>query len=395
MSTEWTSFERIKAAVEHREPDRIPFDLGGSTLTGINKKAYYNLRKYLGLKVPASIEDIVIDDKMQQLALVEDDVRDILKCDARSVMPNASDSSPHIIPDHEEDGDIRFTDEWGLGWRMPLDGGHYFDMYKAPMAHIETYDELKKWKWNDPTDPARFVGMREQADKIVFEEKTAYLLGRQFAGIFETSLWLRGIENFMVDLALNPDFAEALLDIIVEMKLQYWEKALEEVGNNVLLVTEADDLGAQNGLLISEDMYRKFLKPRHKRIHEFIKRKAQNKVYIFFHCCGAIYSIVPDLIESEIDILNPWQVNAASMGDTAKFKKEFGKEMTIWGGGCDSQRILNMGNPLEVREETKRRIDDLAPGGGFIFNPVHNIQGEVPPENIMAMWETLQENSKY
>jgi uroporphyrinogen decarboxylase len=259
------------------------------------------------------------------------------------------------------------------------------------MSDVETLEDLKKWEWNDPTDPVRFVNMRSDAYRIVFQEETPYLLGRHFAGIFETSLWLRGIENFLCDLHANPGFAESLLDIITEMKIQYWEKALEAVGDNVMIVTEADDLGTQESLMLSPEMYRRFLKPRHTKIHALIKKKAKKQVKIFFHSCGAIYDIVPDLIESHIDILNPWQVSAHGMVDTKKFKQEFGKDITIWGGGCDSQRVLNLGTPQEVRDETKRRIDDLAPGGGFVFTPVHNIQGEVPPENIMAMWETWDE----
>jgi uroporphyrinogen decarboxylase len=392
MKHELTSFERVKAAVEHREADRIPFDMGGSTLTGINKNAYVRLRKHLGLTVDPN--NIVIDDVMQQLALVEDDVRKLLKCDVRSVMPAPSMKSPLLVPIHTEENDYKFTDEWGLGWRMPLDGGLYFDMYKAPLKHAATLEDLKSFPWNDPGDPVRFETIRERGEKVVFEEKTAYILGRQFAGIFEIATWMRGFENFLSDLVLNPGFAESLMDIILELKYQYWEKALEAAGENVMLVAEADDLGAQDRLIISPKMYRKYIKPRHKKLVEFIKSKAQNKVYIFFHCCGAISDILPDIVECGIDILNPWQVSAKGM-DTKEFKKNFGKDITIWGGGCDTQRILPYGTPQQVRDETKRRIDDLAPGGGFIFTPVHNIQGDVPPDNIMAMWETWEMYGNY
>ncbi|NJO90916.1 MAG: hypothetical protein HC831_19600 [Chloroflexia bacterium] len=263
------------------------------------------------------------------------------------------------------------------------------------MIDIDSIEKLKDWVWNDPEDPVRFQTMKERADFIVGVENNAYLLGRQFAGIFETALWLRGIDNFLCDLYQEPSFAEYLLDIIVDMKIKYWNKALESVEDNIMIVTEADDLGTQDSLMISPEMYRKFLKPRHAKIHEFIKKKAKRPVKIFFHCCGAIYSILPDLIESHIDILNPFQVSAKNMGDTKKFKKEFGGDLTIWGGGCDTQSILNLGTTQQVIDETKRRIDDLAPGGGFVFTPVHNIQGEVPPENIMAMWNTWDAYGKY
>ena len=392
MEQSLTSFERVKAAVEHREGDRIPFDLGGSTLTGIYKTTYFELRKYLGL--PADESNVVVEDDMQQLAFVEDDVRQLLKCDVRSVMPNPSTRSPLVIPKHIEGTDTRFTDEWGLGWRMPLDGGLYFDMYKAPLEHITTFDEIKNFVWNDPTDSVRFATLKERADKVVFGEKNAYILGRQFAGIFETALWMRGMENFYHDLIFDPGMAEGLMDIILELKYQYWEKALEAVGDNVMLIAEADDLGSQDRLLISPKMYRRFIKPRHKKLVDFIKSHAKNKVYIFFHCCGAITDILPDIVECGIDILNPWQVSAKGM-DTKEFKKNFGKDITIWGGGCDTQWVLPTGTPQQVRDETKRRIDDLAPGGGFIFSAIHNIQGEVPPENIMAMWETWNTYANY
>jgi len=166
--------------------------------------------------------------------------------------------------------------------------------------------------------------------------------------------------------------------------------ALDVVGDNVLVISEADDLASQNSLLVSANMYRQFIKPRHKKLFSYIKSKAQNKVYIFYHTCGAVKELIPDLIEAGVDILNPVQVNAKGM-DSKELKKLFGKDITFWGGGVDTQHILPHGTPQEVRDETKRRIEDLAPGGGFIFNPVHNVQRDVPPENYMAMWETLQE----
>ena len=172
-------------------------------------------------------------------------------------------------------------------------------------------------------------------------------------------------------------------------------EALEAVKENVLIVSTADDLGAQNDLLVSLDLYKKLILPYHKKLFDFIKKTAKTKVYIFFHNDGAIYNTIPLLIEAGVDILNPWQVNCTGMEDTKKFKKEFGNDLTIWGGSCDTQRILPFGTPEEVRDETKRRIDDLAPNGGFIFAPIHVIQGEVPPQNIMAWWETLQEYGIY
>jgi uroporphyrinogen decarboxylase len=208
-------------------------------------------------------------------------------------------------------------------------------------------------------------------------------------------MWMTGYEKFFMDMVTNKRLVHAIMEKILEIKMQYWEKALETVGSNVMVISCADDLGGQSSLLVSLEMYKELIWPYHKRLFEFIKKRAKTKVYIFFHNDGAIYETVPLLIEAGVDILNPWQVNCVGMDDTAKFKREFGKNLTIWGGSCDTQRVLPFGTPQEVRDETKRRIEDLAPGGGFIFAPIHVIQGGTPPENIMAWWETLQEYGIY
>jgi len=180
----------------------------------------------------------------------------------------------------------------------------------------------------------------------------------------------------------------------MEVKMTYWARALELVGTNVMMVSEADDLASQDRCLVSPTLYRKLIKPRHTKLFAFIKRQAQAPVKIFYHSCGAIAALIPDLIESGIDVLNPVQVSAAGM-DTKALKKQFGKDLTFYGGGVDTQQVLPRGTPQQVRDEVKRRLDDLAPGGGFIFNTVHNIQADVPAENIMAMWETVREYGVY
>lgn len=387
---QYTSYERVKAALEHREPDRVPFDLGGSVLTGMNRHCYTNLRKYLGM--PG--KEVEIYDVMQQLARIDDDMIERLKIDVRCVDPSPP-SKKGLAKDIERDGDYyKMTDEWGIGWKMPVEKGHYFDMMERPLADAETIEDIEKFPWPDPVDPARFATLKERADKYVYEEKKAYILGRQYAGIWETALWMCGFEKFFCDMVLNEKFAHALMDKITELKMQYWEKALETVGENVLIVSEADDLATQNSLLCSVDLYKKIVHPYHKKLFEFIKKKAKNKVYIFYHTCGAVIPMIPYLIEEGVDILNPVQVNAKDM-DTKVLKREFGKDITFWGGGVDTQRVLPFGTPEEVREEVKRRIEDLAPGGGFVFAAIHNVQSDVPPENFMAMWETLQEYGIY
>jgi len=387
---QWTSYERVKAALEHREPDRVPFDLGGSVLTGMNKVAYSNLRDYLGLPK----KEIEIYDPMQQLARIDQDLIDRLEVDVRCVDPEPPETSP-LTTDVVNEGDYyAFNDEWGITWKMPVDGGFYFDMRKHPLAGDITVADVEKFPWPNPIDPARFRTMKQRADHYVHDEERAYILGRNAAGILEVALWMRGFEDFFCDLGLNPVLAEAILEKVTEIKLKYWECALETVGPNVLVISEADDIATQRSLLISPEMYEHFVAPRHRRLFEMIHKKAQSRVYVFYHTCGAVRSMIPQLIDEGVEVLNPVQVSAEGM-DTKMLKSEFGKYVTFWGGGVDTQRVLPFGTPEEVKAEVKRRVDDLAPGGGFVFNTVHNVQGDVPPQNYMAMWEALREYGTY
>ena len=390
MADAYTSYERVKAALEHREPDRVPFDLGGSVLTGMNKVAYQRLRAYLGLPE----KPVEIYDQIQQLARIHQDVLDRLEVDVRCVDPDPPSHSP-LAKDIVNEGQYHaFTDEWGITWKMPSDGGLYFDMRRHPLADAESVADLKKHPWPDPCDSGRFPTMKQRADRYVHEEHKAYILGRHAAGIFEVALWTRGFEKFFMDMALNPPFAEALLDIITDLKIRYWEKALETVGHNVLIVSEADDIATQRGPLISKEMYKRFIAPRHRRLFGHLRKKAQSRFYLFYHTCGAVRDLIPLLIEEGVEILNPVQLSAAGM-DSADLKRLFGKDITFWGGGIDTQRVLPRGTREEIRDEVKRRIEDFAGGGGFVFNTVHNVQGDVPPENYMAMWEALQEFGGY
>ena len=384
---ELTSLERVKAALEHRQPDRVPFDLGGSILTGINHNAYRCLRKHLGL--PG--REVVIEDRIQQLAKVDDDVKRRLRADVDGVNPG---TPAGLKIEEGERGDyLYFVDEWGIEWQMPKEGGLYYDMRRHPMAGLSPEEAMARWQYPEPTDMSRYVGMREKAQEC-FRNGRAYILGRNAAGILEVSLWARGFEDFFVDMLANRRFVERLMDKVMEVKWKYWEIILDIVGENVLVISEADDLAGQNGPLISPKLYRELVKPRHAQLFSMIRKKARTRVHIFFHSCGAVKELIPDLIESGVDILNPVQVSAAGM-DTKELKREFGKDITFWGGGIDTQYVLPKGTKQEIVDEVKRRIDDLAPGGGFVFSAVHNIQGDVPPENIMTMWETLQKHGGY
>lgn len=385
-----TSFERVKLAIEHKEPDKIPYDLGGSVLTGMNINLYENLRDYLGLpKVKRHI-----CDEVQQLAYIDDDVLDILKVDVRCVDPSPPKDKNYAKPIIKKGNFYKLRDEWGVDWKMPIEGGHYFDMVGFPLEDYEEPEDLNNYRFPIATDNARFATMKKRADKYVFNEKRAYILGRHVAGIWETALWTSGYNKFLCDMLINEKYACKVLDKILENKMEYWGKALDTVGENVLIVSEADDLATQISTLVSNELYKKLISPRHKILFEFMKKRAKSKIYIFYHSCGAVKSLIPTLIDEGIDILNPVQVSATGM-DTKELKKEFGKDISFWGGGVDTQNVLPHGTVQEVKDEVKKRIDDLAPGGGFVFNPVHNLQSDVSPKNFMAMWDALQQYGKY
>ncbi len=332
----------------------------------------------------------MIVDIIQQIARVEDDVLERLGVDVKNISPR---SSATFQIDVKDMGDYTyFYDEFKIGWKMPKEGGLYYDMFSHPLAGPITEADVDALPWPDPLDPARFVGLREAARRVAEEEKRAVVVGNMSAGIMEIFAWTRGFVDYFADMAGNERLAGKIMDRVLEMQIAFWDRMLTEVGDMIDVAGTADDFAGQNAMLISPRTYRKLCKPRHKQLMDFIHSRSKAK--IFFHSCGAIRPVIPDLIEAGVDIINPVQVSAAGM-DSADLKRDFGKDICFWGGGVDTQRVLGSGTPQEVRDETKRRVEDLMPGGGFVFNTVHNIQGDVPPENIMAMWETLQEYGLY
>jgi uroporphyrinogen decarboxylase len=379
------SQERVVRTLNHQEPDRVPFDLGGTGLSTIHVTAYQNLRRYLSL---ADVEPRVAFVP-EQLVLVDEDLAQRLETDVRPVLPGTASTFEYC---YRDEGDYRaYTDEWGIGWRMPKEGGFYYDMYHHPLANARSLDEFKDYPFPDPLDDARFENLQAQAEAAVAKGKAVALAG-PCAGIAEVFSWLRGYEQYYVDLALNQEYVATMLDRLVEFKSAYWERALAEIGHMVDVVVEADDLGGQNAPLMSPNTYRTLIQPRHQRLFSFIKDQAPVKV--FYHSCGAVYKLIPDLIDAGIDILNPVQISAADM-DLHELKREFGQDLVFWGGGVDTQGVLGTASPDEVRDHVRHNIEALAPGGGFVFATVHDIQANVPPENIMAMWEAWQEYGPY
>jgi len=254
-------------------------------------------------------------------------------------------------------------------------------LYHHPLATAGSLDELEAYPFPDPLDDGRFVTLREQAEAAVAKGKAIVLAG-PCAGIAEVYSWLRGYEEYYIDLARHKDWVGIMLDRLVEFKSAFWERALCQVGDLVDVVVEADDLGGQHAPLMSPRTYRQVIQPRHKRLFSFIK--AQSPVKVFYHTCGAVRRLIPDLIDAGIDILNPVQISAAGM-DPRELKREFGRDLVFWGGGVDTQHVLGQATPAEIKDHVRCNIEALAPGGGFVFAAVHDIQANVPPENIVAM----------
>ena len=379
------SRERVTLALSHQEADRVPLDIGGTGVSQMHVTAYANLRNYLGLTARAPR----IQFLAEQLAEFERDIAERLETDFVFVLPQpASDHEPNF----EDLGDyVAFSDEWGIGWKKPKQVGFYYDMYQHPLAGAETLSDFRAFKLPDPLDKGRYRSLRWDVEAAAQRDK-AVVLASLGAGILEIYTWLRGFEQFYVDMALNQQFVAYMLDRLVEFKQAYWERVLAEIGDWVTVACEHDDLAGQNAPLFSPTTYRALVKPRHKRLFHFIKDRSPVK--LFYHTDGAVRSLIGDLIDAGMDILNPVQFTAANM-DLHGLKREFGRHLVFWGAGVDTQRVLGSGTPEQVRADVRRNIEALAPGGGFVFATVHDIQANVPPENIMAMWAAWREYGQY
>jgi uroporphyrinogen decarboxylase len=380
------SRERVVLALNHKQPDRIPIDLGGTICSSIHKNAYIALKKHLGMEV----EELKMADYVQQLPYLDEALLERFGVDFRMVqLPAATAPDVNIF----EEGDYyAFIDRWGSKLHMPKDGGLYFDWVDFPIKEA-TMEALDNYTWPKPDPPEVNARLREQA-KHLYENTDYALVGSAIigGGIFEQPARTMGLENFLIALVKEPKFADRLMGQITEIYIESCHNYLEQVGEYLQVFCYWDDVAGQDGWLISPEIYRRMIKPKQRRLLEAIKSKTEAKVY--YHGCGAVYDLIPDLIELGFDILNPVQVSARGM-DTKRLKKEYGQDIVFWGGGVDTQHVLPFGTPEEVADEVKRRIDDLAPGGGFVFAAVHNIQALVPPENIVTMFETALEYGRY
>jgi uroporphyrinogen decarboxylase len=383
-----TPRERVLAALNHREPDRVPVDIGQSAVTGISQFAYKNLLKTLD----KADRKVRIFDIVQQLAEVDEDILEIFGVDMRGVyFGNPKGWMLNI----EENGDYTtFKDVWDVEWRMPKSNGFYYDLWRHPLRG-DNPDDIDGIKVMDPVDPDRSKPLIENAKRLREENKYFTLIGQcaYTVGFLQQMQWLQGFEDSYINIGCNPYFTDKLLDRLENLENRFWDDFLPQAGEYLDMIIMADDYAGQTSFLIAPEAFRKHFKPRYVRLFSKIKKAAPH-IKVFFHCCGAMYDIIPDFIEMGVDVLNPLQFTASGM-DMRKIKREFGKDLSFWGGGIDTQNTLPMGTPEQVRDEVRRNLDVLMPGGGFVFNTVHDIQADVPAENILAMVEAIHEFGVY
>ncbi|ADL12476.1 uroporphyrinogen decarboxylase family protein [Acetohalobium arabaticum] len=384
--SELTSRERIIKALEHQETDRIPIDIGGIyNLTTLHRDAYINLMDYLGYDCDEDEAEIAYFNS--QSVLIDEEIRQRFKSDCYPLY--TSGPGDWELEIHEdEDGRKWYKDEFGIKWQT---SGLYYDPVGNPLKDC-TVEDIENYPWPDPKDPSRIAGLKKEAKRIY--EETDYCLvlsGPLGGGIYVPCTWFIGYQEFFMKLVMEPEIVEALLEKIVDFHLGWWEMVLEEIGEYLQVVVLSDDLGTQEAPLMRPSMYREQIKPAQEKVVSFIKSKADVKVV--YHCDGAVSEFIPDMIDIGFDALNPVQVSAEGMGDTARLKEEFGDEISFWGATCDSQNTLSKGTPEEIRQEVKQRVNDLAAGGGLVLASIHNIQKDVPPENIVAFYDALYESA--
>ncbi|MBP8108133.1 MAG: hypothetical protein KBG20_13955 [Caldilineaceae bacterium] len=373
-----TSRERVLCALNHETPDRVPIFFGTSGVTTMMPHGYDRLKAHLGIQ-----RETQVFWRGLQYVLMDEEVLAWSGSDGRPLIPGPAPST--LDRDISE---TAYVDGWGCRWERPPQG-EYFDPVDSPIR-TATIDDLDDYAWPDLAHPSRFAGLREKAKAI--QDAGYAVVALSGVTPFEQSYMLRGVEQWMYDLAGDPDFALALMRKITDLQKASVIKLLDEAGDFIDVLVMGDDLGSQTSTLISPKMYRQLVKPFHVELMAEIKQRTKAK--IFYHSDGNIYSLLPDLIEIGVDLLNPVQVNAGDMGDTARLKREFGDRLSFC-GTIDTGWVLPFGTPDDVRAEVRRRIKDLAPGGGYILASVHCIQPDVPLENVIAMLDEAKVAGKY
>ncbi|HEX9114996.1 MAG TPA: uroporphyrinogen decarboxylase family protein [Anaerolineae bacterium] len=401
-----SSRARVLTALDHREADRVPIDLDGMRSSGIHAVAYNRLKEHLGM----TGGETVVYDIMQQLAHPEPAVLDRFGVDTRPlarapigldparpawkpwILP---DGSPAVVPDglnprQTPEGYLELLDDEGhVTYRMPP-SGLYFDPVYEPLADATTVADVEAYAPSEISD-AELSWLRGEAQRLRAANDKA-ILGLTGINLYERAQRARGWQRFMTDLGSEPALAEAILQRLTEAGLRTLDRYIAAVGEYIDIIQLGDDLGTQAGPQISPRMYRRLIKPFHQRLFQFARRRSGKPVML--HCCGGIYPLIPDLIEAGVDILNPVQFTAAGM-DPVRLKAQFGRDIVFWGGGADTQQVLVNASPDEVRAHVRAQIEVFAPGGGFVFNQVHNLQASVPPENVVAMFDAARTYGGY
>jgi uroporphyrinogen decarboxylase len=372
-----TSRERIRKTLNHEEPDRIPIDWGEVSIAGIHAIAYQNLLKYLNIE-----EEINIHDYVQVLALPSEYILKMLEVDTRYILPN----NPSFWKiEYDENGG--WINENGTKYKRV---GDYCDFVDFPLANCETIEDLKKFKMAEPTDAARFAGLREKA--IDLYENTEYAIcGYPLPTIHYTCWGLRGYQNFMLDTAADPAFSNYLMDMVLEYHIAYMDCYLDKVGDYIDIMWCGDDWGTQTGPLIRPEDFRENVKPRFAKLIQSMKKKSKAK--LAYHSCGSVYWCLGDLVDIGVDIIQPVQANATDMTDAKKLKQEFGDKL-VFHGGVDNQGTFHT-TPDIIQKSAKEKIDAFKPGGGYIFSSGHNVQSNCTPQNILALFDACKKNRNY
>ncbi len=378
---EMTSRERVWAAINHQEPDRVPLDIGGGSSTTIVVEGYEKFKEHLGVSGETKILN-----KTFRLARLDEDVMRRLGSDCR---PVTAKGPSHWTSPPAEPG--TFTDIWGITWRQAFygDNCYYWELARNPLAEA-SIEDLDRYPWPDPLDAGYTAGLAEETKALYEETDYALMADGGFKSFWELGYMLRGYQQMLMDLAGNPKFVSALMAKLLDINIAGTGRFLDAVGPYIHVFRTADDLATQKGLLMSPKTYRTLLKPVYKQYFDFVKSKTDAK--IFYHSCGNVAGLIDDLAEIGVDIINPVQVSA--LGDTMALKTRFGDKVSFW-GGIDTQHVLPSGSIGEVEEEVRKRIHDLGPGGGFVVASVHNIQPDVPPQNILAMAEATHKFGAY
>lgn len=373
--------ERLERALNHLEPDRVPIDLG-STGGGITEVAYRRLKDHLGL---IGDEGTTISATSLTVSEFDERVLKALDVDLRHLGLRG----PNRRPSRVERPDGSWADEWGLVYRR---ASYYQQIVEHPLRNA-SLAEIEHYPWPDPTDPGRVEGLAERARRL--HQETDYGLSAKSVagGIFLLCCRLRGMDQFLVDMMLDKPLARTLIARVEEVTIGLFDALLTVAGPYVQMVETQDDLGTQVAPLISPALYREMVQPSHARLAAFIKQKTGGRARVFMHSDGSIFDLLPDIIDAGIQVLNPIQPQATKM-EPERLKAAFGDQL-VFHGGLDQQQVIPNGTPADVEAEVRAKLRALAPGGGYIFSPCHNLQPDVPPENIVAMYRTAAQSGRY